>query len=267
MIRTLQFLGFIEPAKRGITRPLIIEAKGADDHRETVFLKSQAGYGDRPEAAGVELFTTLIARRLGLLAPEPVLVEVPKYAGRFVHDAPEHAKLMNQSAGVNFGTVALGPDWKVWLPELSNRSFPNEMVELVLAFDGLVQHTDREAENPNLMWKGHELAVLDHEKVFGYLKLAHGEAKPWRRFFQHRPLARHVLSSAGKRLMHANFGKALWENVVQMEVEGGFDECRVAAERAFPAAAVDLARIRAYLSALATDAGDFFDYLKASLQP
>jgi hypothetical protein len=33
------------------------------------------------------------------------------------------------------------------------------------------------------------------------------------------------------------------------------------------AAKVDLARIRAYLNALATDAGDFFDYLKASLQP
>ena len=38
-----------------------------------------------------------------------------------------------------------------------------------------------------------------------------------------------------------------------------------AAEAAFPAAKVDLARIRAYLKALAADAGDFFDYLKASL--
>ena len=32
-------------------------------------------------------------------------------------------------------------------------------------------------------------------------------------------------------------------------------------------ASLDLARIRAYLRALATDAGDFFDYLKVSLQP
>ncbi len=30
MIRSLQFIGFIEPAKRGMTRPLIIQAKGAD---------------------------------------------------------------------------------------------------------------------------------------------------------------------------------------------------------------------------------------------
>ena len=42
-------------------------------------------------------------------------------------------------------------------------------------------------------------------------------------------------------------------------------ECLQAAEAAFPVAKVDLARIRAYLKALAADAGDFFDYLKASL--
>jgi hypothetical protein len=267
MIRSLQFIGFIEPAKRGITRPLIIQAKGPDGIRETVFLKTQAGYADRPQSAGVELFTTLMARRLGIKAPEPVLVEVPENAGRLVHDAPEHAELINRSAGLNFGTVALGNDWKVWLPGLSTRSFPAEMVESVLAFDGLVQHTDREAENPNLMWKGHELAVLDHEKVFGYLKLAEGEAKPWRRFFQAQPFARHVLAPAGRRMMSADFGKGLWENILEQDWGGGFDDCLLAAEAAFPAAKVDLARIRAYLNALATDAGDFFDYLKASLQP
>lgn len=265
MVRSLQFIGFIEPAKRGITKPLIIQAKGTDGSRETVFLKTQAGYADRPQAAGVELFTTLIARRLGLKAPEPVLVEVPEHAGRWVHDAPEHAKLLKRSAGRNFGTVALGNDWKVWLPGLSTRSFPAELVESVLAFDGLVQHTDREAENPNLMWKGHELAVLDHEKVFGYLKLADGEVKAWRRFFQARPFARHVLAPAGRKMMRADFGKGIWENLLEQECGGGFDECLQAAEAAFPAAKVDLARIRAYLKALAADAGDFFDYLKASL--
>jgi hypothetical protein len=59
----------------------------------------------------------------------------------------------------------------------------------------------------------------------------------------------------------------LWENILEQEWGGGFDECLQAAEAAFPAAKVDLARIRAYLNALAADAGDFFDYLKASLQP
>ncbi|WP_395741165.1 HipA family kinase [Prosthecobacter sp.] len=266
MVRKLQFIGFIEPAKRGITKPLIIQAKGADGVRETVFLKTLAGYADRPEAAGVELFTTLIAQRLGLRAPEPVLVEVPTKAGRLVYDAPAHAELLNQSAGLNFGTVALGNDWKVWLPELSTRSFPEEMVERVLAFDALIQHTDRSRDNPNLMWKGQVLAVLDHEKVFGYLKLSDGEAQPWRRFFQARTVARHVLYSAGRRLAHPDFGKQLWESVLELELEGGFDECHQSAVAAFSSSKVDLARIRAYLSTLAANAGDFFDYLKASLQ-
>ena len=144
---------------------------------------------------------------------------------------------------------------------------PNVMVELVLAFDGLVQHTDREADNPNLMWKGHELAVLDHEKVFGYLNLAKGEARPWRSFFQTKPFTRHVLASAVRRMMTADFGRVLWENILELELGGGSDEFQKTAESAFPAAKVDLVRIRAYLSSLVTDAGDFFDYLKASLQP
>ena len=44
-------------------------------------------------------------------------------------------------------------------------------------------------------------------------------------------------------------------------------ECRQAAEAAFPAAKVDWARIRAYLKAPGADAGNFFDCLKAPLQP
>lgn len=267
MIRTLQLIGFIEPARRGITMPLVVHARTEAGQRETVYLKTQAGYGDRPQAAGIELFTTLIARRLGLMAPEPVLVEVPEGAERMVHDAPKHGVLVAKSVGLNFATVALGNDWKGWLPELSTRSFPSEMVELVLAFDGLVQHTDREADNPNLMWKGHELAVLDHEKVFGYLNLAKGEARPWRSFFQTKPFTRHVLASAVRRMMTADFGRVLWENILELELGGGFDEFQKTAESAFPAAKVDLVRIRAYLSSLVTDAGDFFDYLKASLQP
>ena len=76
-----------------------------------------------------------------------------------------------------------------------------------------------------------------------------------------------MLSQSGRRLLGPEFGKALWESLLEQEWGGGFEECRRAAEAAFPAAKVDLARIRTYLSSLAADAGDFFDYLKVSLQP
>ena len=59
MIRTLQFIGFVEPARRGITKPLIIRVTESDGIHETVFLKTQAGYGDKTASAGVELLTTL----------------------------------------------------------------------------------------------------------------------------------------------------------------------------------------------------------------
>ena len=265
MLRTFQLRGFIEPARRGITQPVIVQARDDEGREETLFLKTQAGYGDRPQAAGVELFTTLLARRLGLKAPEPVVVEVPPNAGRLVHDAPAHAALLNRSPGLNFATVALGNDWKVWLPQMSGRSFADEKLAAVLAFDGLVQHTDREVGNPNLMWKGGELAVLDHEKVFGYVAQSAGTPRPWRSFFQNQPFARHVLLPIGKRLVGPDFGNDVWEALLELDYGGGLEACLRTAEVAFPTAKVDLERIRVYLSALAAEAGDFFDHLKASL--
>lgn len=266
MLRTFQFRGFIEPARRGITQPVIVRGRDAEGQEETLYLKTLAGYADRPQAAGVELFTTLLARRLRLKAPEPVLVEVPVNAGRLVHDAPAHAALMNRSPGLNFATVALGNDWKVWLPEMRLWNFPQEALGDILAFDGLVQHTDREAANPNLMWKEAEVAVLDHEKVFGHLGRANDARRPWREFFQTHPFDRHVLRGAGRKLVERELGKRVWEGLLELEWGGGLDECQKAAGAAFPAAKVDLARIRAYLAALSTDAGDFFDYLHTSLQ-
>ncbi len=48
MIRTLQLTGFIEPARRGITLPLIVRCRGNSGKDETVYLKTLAGYADRP---------------------------------------------------------------------------------------------------------------------------------------------------------------------------------------------------------------------------
>jgi hypothetical protein len=266
MVRTLQLTGFVKPARRGITQPLIVRCRDEAGKDEAVYLKTVAGYANRPQAAGVELFTTLLARQLGLKAPEPVVVEVPQGAERMVSGAPKHAALLRLSAGLNFGTVALGPDWKGWLPDLSTRSFPDAMVEKILAFDGLVQHTDRGRDNPNLMWNANEIAVLDHEKVFTYLGIKGAGKRPWRAFFQMAPFARHVLQPAAKHLMGPDFGKVLWEDLLSLELGGGINECRLAAEANFPTAKVDLLRIQAYLSALAADAGDFFEFLSASLQ-
>jgi hypothetical protein len=264
MLRTLAAHTFIEPAIRGGNFPMLLRCREAGaDGTTAVYVKTRAGYGDRPAAPGVELFATLLARELGVRAPEPVLVDVPEGFAAQVFEHPRHRELLERSAGLNFGTVALRPDWKTWPVDMSARAFSEEMVEAILVFDALVQHTDREAENPNLLWRGHELAVIDHEKCFGYLALATDARRPWRAFFQHDPLRTHCLREAGRSLAKGkDFGRRMWESLLGLELEARVPELAATATGAFPESAVEIGRISAYLEALFRDIEDFLDYAR-----
>ena len=264
MVRIFQATEYLQPAERGINRPVVLRGRAADGSLETTFVKTAAGYQNRAGAPGVELFTTQLAHALGLRAPEPVLVSIPDGFDRVVFDAPDHNELVRQSPGINFGTIALGMDWKIWPVEMSTRAFAPEMIEDILTFDALVQHTDREPDNPNKLWRDHEIAILDHEKCFGNLVLADSQKKPWRSFLGTRPLSRHCLRTPVDP--HSTFGSRIHEEMIGLELDNRVPALLAEALEAFPAAGLDLDRIRRYFTELEASFSDFLDYLKASLQ-
>ena len=267
MLRTFSAIEFIQPAERGGNLPMLIRGRGEGEEEVSIYLKTKAGYGDRPAAPGIELFTTLTAVSLGLRAPEPVLVEVGDRFHEQIFGAPDHRRLVQQSPGLNFGTISLGSDWKTWPVEMSQRAFAREVVESILFFDAIVQHTDRGADNPNLMWRGHEIAVIDHEKCFGYLALTTGAnvERPWREFFSRRPMRQHCLVRDAIR--GDDFGKEMWENLVGIEIAGRIPEFVRTTTAAFPEANLELGRVSAYFDSLFRDIGDFIACLKHSLNP
>lgn len=263
MIRTVTAQVFIEPAARGGNLPVLLRARDGAGGSVDVYIKTRAGYGDRPAAAGVEMFTTLLARELGLLAPEPLVVEVPAGFADQIFDRPDFRALFARSEGLNFATVALGHDWKTWPVEMSGRAFPEKVIEAILFFDAITQHTDRGADNPNLLWRGHQIAVLDHEKCFGHLTRAADSARPWRDFFLLTPLRTHCLLSVGRRLAEErDFGRQMWEALLELEFSGRLPALAAAATAAFPDSEVEVARILAYFEKLFRDISDFVDYLK-----
>lgn len=164
MIRIFHACEFQGPAARGLNKPMVVRGEtdgGGESQR--LFVKSRAGYGNRTTAPGVEMFTTLLARALGLLAPEPVVVVIPEGFDQIAREHPGCPELLRASVGNNFGTVALGADWKTLPVGMGTRLFPPDTVESILTFDAVVQQADRDADNPNLQWKGDQLAVFDHE--------------------------------------------------------------------------------------------------------
>ncbi|MDB6067167.1 MAG: hypothetical protein JWR26_3375 [Pedosphaera sp.] len=264
MLRTFHANEYVQPADRGLNRPILLRGKTDAGEDASIFVKTRAGYGDRPAAPGIELFTTLLARELELIAPEPVLVQIPPGFENVVFDAADYRALIQQSHGINFGTVALSPDWKTWPEAMSARAFPQDTIGDILAFDALVQHTDRYPDNPNMLWRNREIAILDHEKCFGHLVLAPQSQHPWREFLKINPFQNHTL----RRSLQTDDtppGRRLWQNLIGLETEGRIPQLVQTVRGIFPESGVELDRILHYFTLLNMNLADFFAYFRASI--
>ena len=260
---------FRTPMKRGLNRPFLVLGEAHDGSgRSPLVVKSRAGYADRPEAMLKELFALLLARELGLKAPEPVLVEIPVGFDWGLADHPDHASLIRQSVGWNVGTVHLGESWKPWMQGSPPRSIKAETLETAYAFDAMVENPDREADNPNMLWRGDELAVLDFDKAFCFLRGGNNESRPWQKALVRLNLERHCLFphlptvEDGKVL-----GAALWDAFEEWCLVAPVGEISAEIASGFVDPDLDLPQIEAYLKKLSAAAEDFFGYLTDASRP
>ena len=137
-----------------------------------------AGKECTPTGLVCELMAALLARDLDLPAPQPFLVEVDGDFHAGVTD-PAHAERFRSSAGVNFGSKFLSPGYATW-PQ--GRSIPGTLMQdtaEIFAFDLMVQNPDRRKGKPNLLRKGDELAIFDHEMAFSFLYALVPDEYPW----------------------------------------------------------------------------------------
>jgi hypothetical protein len=254
---------------RGLNLPFLVIGQPTEGgERRTIVVKSRAGYANRPDAMLKELFALLLARELGLTAPEPVLVDLKEGIDWGAADLPEYADLIRRSLGWNVGTIHLGDAWKPWIQGSAPRSIPNEALETAYAFDAMVQNTDREADNPNLLWRNDELAVLDFDRAFAFLRTEERETRPWRKTLVCQNLDRHCLHSHLPALVNEKIlGQDLWD-----AFEGwwlGYPSGRLSGEIAagFADPDLDLPRLEAYLIKLSVATDDFFRYLTDASRP
>ena len=73
----------------------------------------------------------------------------------------------------------LSPGYATW-PQ--GRSIPGTMMQdtaEIFAFDLMVQNPDRRKGKPNLLRKGDELAIFDHEMAFSFLYALAPDEYPW----------------------------------------------------------------------------------------
>ena len=144
---------YVTPLREGGSLPAVVEA----DDLGTYVLKFR-GAGQGRKALIAEIVAGEIARSLGLLVPEIVLVNLDPELARAEPD-PEIQDLIRASAGLNLaldflpGSLGFDPLVEPPAPDLASR---------ILWFDALVTNVDRTPRNPNLLtWHG-RLWLIDH---------------------------------------------------------------------------------------------------------
>ncbi len=76
---------------------------------------------------------------------------------------------IQESAGMNFGSKVITGGFETWPV---GRAVPSSLKKLaaeIFAFDALIQNPDRRAEKPNILWKGDDLYIIDHEMGFSFI--------------------------------------------------------------------------------------------------
>ena len=153
MLRRVEATRYVTPLREGGSLPAVVEA----DDLGTYVLKFR-GAGQGRKALIAEIVAGEIARSLGLLVPEIVLVTLDPELARAEPD-PEIQDLIRASAGLNLaldylpGSLGFDPLVEPPRPELASR---------IVWFDTLVANVDRTPRNPNLLtWHG-RLWLIDH---------------------------------------------------------------------------------------------------------
>jgi len=125
-----------------------------------------------------ELMASLLARDLDLLVPQPFLVNIDEELNSGIYDFGHKQRFLN-SIGVNFGSKFLSQGYTTWLQK---RTIPGSMMQNaaeIFAFDIIIQNPDRRKDKPNLLCKGDELFIIDHEMAFSFLYSIIPDEYPW----------------------------------------------------------------------------------------
>jgi hypothetical protein len=185
---------YVTPLREGGSLPGLVEA---DD--DGLYVVKFRGAGQGLRALVAEVIVGEFARRLNLLVPELVTIDIDPVLGAAEPD-PEIQDLITASAGANLGVDFLpgalpytpgGP----WTP-------PDKLAADIVWLDALTTNVDRTPRNPNLLIWHDRLWLIDHGAA---LYLQHGGLDPAEHADKPFPLIKeHVLLPHAGSILEAH---------------------------------------------------------------
>ena len=154
MIRTLTATDYIQPLREGGSLPAIVRASD-----NQLYAMKFAGAGQGPKALIAELIGGEIARSLGFLVPELVLMELDPAIGQSEPDE-EIQDLLQASVGTNLALAFLSESvaYQAHVPPKPTADFAARVVWL----DAFISNMDRTPRNVNLLVHQAQIWLIDH---------------------------------------------------------------------------------------------------------
>ncbi len=153
-LRRLLATRYVTALREGGSVPAVVEA---DDGALYVAKFRAAAQGGRALAA--ELIVGELARAAGLRIPELAFIEIDAALGRS-EPHREIQELLIASAGLNLAMGYLSG--AVSYDVAARRPIDGALASRIVALDIFAVNVDRTARNPNLLWHGGELWLIDH---------------------------------------------------------------------------------------------------------
>jgi hypothetical protein len=193
-LRDVAAIRYVTPLREGGSLPGLVEA---DD--DGLYVVKFRGAGQGLRALIAEVIVGELARRLGLLVPDLVTIEIDPVLGAAEPD-PEIQELITASAGANLGVDFL-PGALPYSP--AGPYTPDDRLAAdVVWLDALTTNVDRTPRNPNLLLWHDRLWLIDHGAA---LYLQHGGLDPAQHADKPFPLiAEHVLLPRAGSILDAH---------------------------------------------------------------
>lgn len=161
---------FQEELTSGATSPCVFGCEsdaGVDVGEYVVKFRSTVRGG----ATGLlfEAVTAQLAVRLGLSTPEPAIAELSAALADATPDRRVAQRILD-SLGSNFATRRLDgyPTCPVdWVIPAEQKSMALE----IMAFDALIDNSDRRRDKPNMLIGRNEIRIIDHELAYSFVRL------------------------------------------------------------------------------------------------
>jgi hypothetical protein len=153
-LRRLVATRYVTALREGGSVPAVVEA---DDGALYVAKFRAAAQGGRALAA--EVVVGELARAAGLPVPELAVIEIDAALGRS-EPHQEIQELLIASAGLNLAMGYLAG--AIGYDVAARRTVEGELASLIVALDVFAANVDRTARNPNLLWQGGSLWLIDH---------------------------------------------------------------------------------------------------------